>query len=1028
MRNYQGLKNCVQYYKFIYVIIIGLAVILNQECQSACQYGFPHILGGPNGQTQIQGMDMRNDQIVIAGAVFDNQVSLLADNRGRPYIALIKKANKYLWSRVFDSPDNTFIMAKFSAEGDRVITMNDRAPHQIVILFVSDGEPSIYNKVNTKQIVPKIGFSTAYVDSSIYIVALTTTSNQFLVLSFLSTSVGIFKTTDLGFGASILRSGNRNLTYIGGMQKKNTPLYPCFTILDNSSKVLLNAYLNTSAAPNIEKYVSQMTSFPNFAPNIDIIVGTLIIDTGINSKMLIFKADVNQTSYKVGSSRLLTPSIQFVRCLHLSMKSPDLTAMIVTDSLNSQIYMEININSFNVETYKSAVVFYEPNYYATSAALSQAYGPIIAGYSAHIAGYSISSPFSVPFPQIVGYITAMQKPNRCNGNDYLTISSPTISLESNVFQELGYRIDNSGNNFFYDRVVPLAQPFNNPNYIVFNCTSLDYYQLTGFVNKEDTIYLGKQHQYKRQTPKSDCSGSKYSINVLLNDTLSDLGTVATSIMNYYDSNLTISYQNNDRSLDGKKVVIHIHAFLYQSWQQTSYTLTLNLVQDPCEKVVITPTVLNNVTYDLQSGNGVLLNYLNWTQTYKSECPISYSVNGIDNKDGSSYNLWYQISGIQLLSYNLNRQGVFTVTVDAYVLNNTLQGSQTSKAQQQFQLQVIGFCKQNKPLVPSTLKELYTINFQQRKFITIDPWELVDTNCNQKITYNVSGLPSFANIDYQTLTIEIYPSSSPAHIGNFSFEIIATIDVEQTIANVNIQVLQQLFPFTKPTETFQFEDYFMLQDQVVKAGQTLTQMIFKSTELQEKLLNNFNFVIDLDKAFVFSEYTNGKVIFSPPLNTKNTTYNIKIQVTSISTQLAYNSQYLLFVTLLEEPQQNYNSSLSLDLQFYKFQYINTTTQIKATMSTISRYGVFTLYFNDTLLVPQNSGIINTEKALKFQVRDGINDIVDFSKQNVTNFTVQKYNSKYIEIKLEFSNPKILSQQSVRQIVFKIIVIRQIGMHI
>eukprot|EP00347_Sterkiella_histriomuscorum_P013398 403364857 len=1025
MRNPQRQNDSIQFFKFIYVII-GLAIILSQECQSACQYGFPHILGGPNGQTQIHGMDMRNEQIVIAGAIFDNYVSQFTDDRGRPYIALINSANQYLWSKVFDSPDNAFIMAKFSADGDRVITINDRAPLQIVILFVTNGDANVQNIVNTYWIVPKIGQSTAYVDSSIYIVALTTSAIQFLVLSITASGADIFQTTDQGFGSSILRSGNGNLTYVGGMQRYGAPLYPSFTILSNSSQVLRNYYLTTSAAPNIEKYVSQMTSLPNFAADKDLIVGTIIIDTGINIKMLIFKAEVYQSTQNVGLSRLLTPSIQFIRCLHLSMKSSNIIALIVTDSLNSQIYMEINITSYNVETYKSAVLFYNSNYYATSAALSQDYGPIIAGYSSHIAG--ITSPSIIGFPQIAGYITAMQKSYRCNGEGYQTILPPTIPINSNVFLTLGFVSDTTGG-FLYGQSFPIAKSFDNPYSIVFNCTSLDYYLLTGFVNKEDTIYLGKQYQYQRQTPTSDCSASMFYINVLLNDTLSDLGTVATSIMNYSNSNLTISYQNDNRSLDGKKVVIQIHAFLYQSWQYTSYTLTLKLMQDPCEKVEVTPTVLNNVTYDLHSGNGVLLNYLNWTQTYKSECPISYQVSGTDNNNGNSYDFWYLISGIQLLSNNLVKEGVFTVTVNAYVSNNTLLGSQTTKAQKQFQMKVIDFCKLNKPIIPTTLKDFQTINFEQRKFITIDPWLLQYTYCNQTITYTVSGLPSFASIDYQTLTIEIYPSSSPAHIGNFTFQIIATIDVGQTIANVKIQVLQQLYSYTIPTQTFQFEDYFLLQDQIVKAGQTLTQLIFISSELQQKLINNFNLVIDLDNAIVFSEYNNGKVTFSPPLNTKNTTYNIKIQVTSISTQLVYNSQYLLFVTQLEEPQYYFNSSPTLDLEFYKFQYINTTTQIKVTMSTISRYGVFTLYFNDTLLVPKNSSIINTEKALKFQVRDGLNDIVDQSKQNVTNFTVQKYNQKYIEIKLEFSNPKILSQQSVRFIVFKKnIVKRQIGVHI
>eukprot|EP00347_Sterkiella_histriomuscorum_P006290 403353335 len=1012
-------------------LIFGLTLFLSQEYQSSCEYGFPHLLGGSEDQTLIHGVDMLDDLIVIAGGVHDSTVSSIADGDGRPYIALISKGNQYLWSKVFDSMQNTFIMAKFSKEGDKVITMNDRSPQHIVVLYTSNGEVSKNFVVMQDWVTPRIGgYSTFYYDNSIYIAALTTSQNQFLVISIVVNNIRTFRTNTEGFGASILRSGNQNLTYVGGMQKQSGVSYATFSILNNQAQVLSNSFLNTSTVFTLEQYVSQMAILPNYLVGIDQVVGTVIID---NQQMQIFTAEVSHQTQEVGSSRLLKLSVQFSKCLHIYVNSSNITGLIVNDMQNRQIYLEINLTDFKVVVSKSAVLFYNSNYKVTSGVWSSKYGPIIAGYSSQVAGSN--SLQLVSFSQTVGFVTALDKIHRCNGDDFVSISQPLLTFIIDVFKPLNFSQNITQDPLgYYSAPYPIAT-FTNPYLTKFNCTSLNYYKLTGFKNLYADIYIGMQYQHTRLTPIADCGGSTFTITVLLNDTLSDPGTVASSVMSYNEANLIIYFRNNNRSQDGKKFYIHVHAFLYQSWQYYSYTLALQLHQDPCEKVEVTSSPMKDVFFDIYFGNGVFLNYLNWTQTYKKECPIIYKNVAIDNNIGSIHTQWWQKSEISMISSNLNRTGNYTVLTTAYVTNNTVSGSQqNSIARETFQMTIVDQCRFNKPIVPNSLQNSHKVNFQQRMQITLETWQLPYTYCGQIVRYYVFGLPSFANFNNQTQNIEIYPVSNPAHIGNFTFQILAYIDVGNNRANSTIQVVEAPFLYNIPTETFQFEDYFTIKDQEVKAGQILTQSIFKSQDLQQEFLKNFNLKIDFAQAFMFSHYSNSKNIFSPPQNSNGASYKIRLQVTSKKTGIDYRLNYVVKViseaTQLEESisQQNLTSTPNQDIQFYKFKYLKITTQIRATMSSISRYGVFTLYFNDTLLVPKISSFINTEQALKFQVRDGLTDVVDYSKQNVTNFTVQKYNSKYIQIKLEFSNPKILSQQSVRQIVFKIIVIRQIGMHI
>ena len=97
--------------------------------------------------------------------------------------------------------------------------------------------------------------------------------------------------------------------------------------------------------------------------------------------------------------------------------------------------------------------------------------------------------------------------------------------------------------------------------------------------------------------------------------------MSASTLSFDDITGAINYKTNDRSLDGKTVVIYVQAFIRQSQQYAYYLITLTLQRDICELAVVTAGPVSDVTYDITYGDGFYLNDLSFTSTNNGTCPV-----------------------------------------------------------------------------------------------------------------------------------------------------------------------------------------------------------------------------------------------------------------------------------------------------------------------------------------------------------------------------------------------------------------------
>eukprot|EP00347_Sterkiella_histriomuscorum_P020591 403337225 len=550
------------------LLVITYWSFVNSTC---LQYAFPHTLGGKNGDTMIYGMDMRNDDIVIGGVVYDDSIAPPAGSTGSAFVAMITPGNQYRWAKVLNTQYDQLIGAKFSEEGDKVMAINDRSPFWYVVFDANSGVILIQKKHASSWIDPKIeNHSDFYYSDTVQMFALqTSTTGKFLLLSFYQDQYYALQSKDMGLAASLSRSQNTSYFYVGGLQQYK---YATLSIVSLNATLIQNYEIQTSPQAGVDAYISKM---------------------------------------------------------------------VVTN-----------------------------------------YGPLYAGYTNNFAS---STDYVGPtFDKQVGFITSFTKDKRCNG------IAQYAALETLYF----LTITDSSQYLPFNQVDPQIIPslsFIDPNIVAFsfttldaiffNCSQVDIYQIDAIENVNEYYIIGTLYETKKLEFSNSCEALiTYSVYINKKDTnvnqifvIIFQVTLAEDALAYNQDTNLIQFQSNDRTQKNGVVVITVYGFIKQSWQYITYSITLNLIEDPCESVKITSYNLLNFTYDIALGAGQFINDLNWTQSSpdKGICEqFTYRTTAQNLNDDSQISDWYNLQSGKMISKEMTTVGKYLVTVSAIVKNST----------------------------------------------------------------------------------------------------------------------------------------------------------------------------------------------------------------------------------------------------------------------------------------------------------------------------------------------------------------------
>eukprot|EP00347_Sterkiella_histriomuscorum_P013886 403362987 len=610
----------------ILVLILSYWTSVNSTC---LKYAFPHTLGGFDDATKIYGMDMLNDDIVIAGIVHDSSIA---------------------------SPG-----AKFSKEGDKVIAVNDRGLFWYVIFNAQTGVVIKQRQHRTNQINPKsITLSDFYFSSQVEIFALTSPDSQFILLTFYGNAYNILQSNiNYGFAASLAQSSNENSFYVGGLQQNEASL----SIVDLRATLIKNYKVQTNISPTNDVVISTLLVEKDSTQMKDRVYGTILIDQNNYPYLDIFDLLFDMNSQSLISSKTLNPDpYKFIVCHYIWLLGPNLTGLILEDSNYKLFYVYLDMNTLQATIF-NVILFNQQTYTIMTASYSIKYGPLIGGYTNAFAS-STAYP-AASFNQQVGCINTFQDTKRCNGQPPVN-QAVQFQASQNTCSLLTFDYGSSSIDLNFKDPQTASSSFIKLDSIFFNCSQVVNYEIQDIANISETYIFGSLYQANRQSFSINCIEAQITYSV----------TVPDTALTYNSQTNMITFQTNDITLNYGIVVITIQGFVKQSWQFKTYTITLAIFQDPCDSVQITTEKLNDVVYDISYGSGYFLNNLNWIQSASQTgtCdPYTLNITAYNVIDGGIIGGWYYIKSNQLMSNSTTFIGRYRVVVQALLKNSTTGG-------------------------------------------------------------------------------------------------------------------------------------------------------------------------------------------------------------------------------------------------------------------------------------------------------------------------------------------------------------------
>lgn len=175
----------------------------------------------------------------------------------------------------------------------------------------------------------------------------------------------------------------------------------------------------------------------------------------------------------------------------------------------------------------------------------------------------------------------------------------------------------------------------------------------------------------------------------------------------------------------------------------------------------------------------------YTQTNSASCPLTYTISTL-NSASAVPATYFTLTSDTMYSYGITSKDTYYVTIDFYVMNNTL-GSSTLRTSLTFKITIIqNNCPLNYP-VPPVSTTASSMTFQMQYYVAITSWTENYSECGATITYSILNLPSFCTFNSTSMELSCLPNSSPSHVGVFYYQVQATILSESRSINNSITV-------------------------------------------------------------------------------------------------------------------------------------------------------------------------------------------------------------------------------------------------
>eukprot|EP00347_Sterkiella_histriomuscorum_P015777 403355720 len=762
-------------------------IVFLSQIECCLKYAFPIVLGGYQDDTFIYDIDIdANNRIAIAGSVKDSSVASNAFAAPVPFVGLIIEGGQYAWAYSLDQPGDYIQKVRFSEEDQYVVAMNANAPNWFIKIDLHGALQSIQRSQGSS-------WSASYYNSIAYF------SNTGIVLGFQSIPDWEYtlmfiqdpflysvKSIRQGAPQTIQRSTNPEFWYIGGcMVYGSLVAGPVFTIFDSQGNPTDNYELQLSSSPS--QSVAVAHSQLHKSSSIDYLYLAVNIDTTYpTASTNIIRIEINPfqgPSPKVESVIRLDYTYTFKQLFGIQVINDYSVSVLGINDQSKLVYFVVNVITLKGQAFVTDV--FNSQQPADSviqrAVYSSIYGYILGGYTKNFYQTLEGLP-TTSYTKNVGFVVSFNKATRCLGTNeegtnqeyqiLQIVTTPSQGLSSQTFEVTQPTGPQS-----YDPYNFALFPLTTDE-ITLSCDALFYYALDPNPFAQDLvyagIYIGQSSHFAYSTYQASCSTAVTTIAV--NGTLSTASGIELNSVLTKDQPITgnFIFQTNDRTYAGKSAVITVYGYIAQNRQFNSYTVTLNLIQDSCELVVVTVPPTNQFTdkvFDLYQGDNYLIQEVLWTQTHQAACQISYEILLTNNTSGNSVTpTSLVLTSKQLRTSSWTYLGEFKVTVRAIVTNITNNYAVVVKQSRDFILTVVDNCQNNFARTSTVFESVYIVRLNQNHTLTFEAFQQDYDYCQQTMQLTViTLLPTFITISFTENIINTTPTDS-SQLGNYTVEI------------------------------------------------------------------------------------------------------------------------------------------------------------------------------------------------------------------------------------------------------------------
>eukprot|EP00347_Sterkiella_histriomuscorum_P016434 403353187 len=443
-------------------------------------------------------------------------------------------------------------------------------------------------------------------------------------------------------------------------------------------------------------------------------------------------------SPKVESVMRLDYTYTFTQLFGIQVLNGQTISFIGINDQSKLVYFVVNVNTLIGQAFLTDIFDQPTDSVIQRAVYSPQYGYILGGYTKNFYETLEGLP-ATSYSKNVGFVVSFKKETRCLGtneedtNQEYTVTTPTQGLQPQSFQAtqpsgpLSYDSDDFGMYFLITDEITLS------------CDALFYYALDPFPTASNQayagIYIGQPSHFLYSIYQAGCSTAVTTLAV--NDTLSTASGIELNSVLTKDQPITgnFIFQTNDRTYAGQSAVITVYGYIAQNRQFNSYTITLNLIQDSCELVVVTVPPTNQFTdkvIDLYQGDNYLIQEVLWTQTHQAACQISYEILLTNNTSGNSVTpTSLVLTSQELQTSSWTYLGEFKVTVRAVVTNVTNNNAIVVKQSRDFILTAVDNCQNSSQLGN------YTVEIQTETDSKTMTYSFVIQVINEEFQYSVT---------------------------------------------------------------------------------------------------------------------------------------------------------------------------------------------------------------------------------------------------------------------------------------------------